>query len=84
MNRTLEGHENGMSVLQIATGGSYASSVALLLAGLSLSEWLALFGAFLGLLTYLTNLWFRWDERKRQIALDKMRLQEEECNDEPR
>ena len=73
-----------ISVLQMATGSSYASSVALIIAGLSLSEWLALFGAFLGLLTYLTNLWFRLDERKRQIALDKLRMQSEERTDESR
>lgn len=72
--KPLQGHENNMtSVLQTATGASYAASIGTVLAGLTLNEWLAMFGALLALLTYLTNLYFRWEERLQRRELHELK-----------
>ncbi len=60
------------SVLQTATGASYASGIAAFVGGLSLSDWLALFGACMVLVTYFTNLYFRMEERKRAAELHEL------------
>lgn len=61
------------SVLQTATGASYVSGIAAFVGGLSLSDWLALFGAVMVLVTYLTNLYFRVEERKRATELHALK-----------
>lgn len=76
MSELLTEHNNNMnSVLQTASGASYVSSIILFFAGLTLSQWLSLLGAILAVLTYLTNLWFRLDERKRQNELHELQMQ---------
>lgn len=61
------------SVLQTATSASYASGLAAFFGGLSLSNWLSIFGAVMVLLTYLTNLWFRLEERKQRAEEQRQR-----------
>ena len=75
MSQPLTGHDNNMtSVLQTATGASYASGIAAFVGGLSLSDWLALFGACMVLVTYFTNLYFRVEERRRAAELHALKL----------
>lgn len=78
MSEPLQGHNNDMtSVLQTATGASYATSIGTVLAGgLSLNEWLAVLGAVLAVLTYLTNLWFRLEERRQRDELHVLKKQQ--------
>ena len=64
------------SVLQTATGASYASGIAAFVGGLSLSDWLSIFGAVMVLVTYLTNLYFRLEEKKRANELDELKRQQ--------
>ncbi|OQX16145.1 MAG: hypothetical protein BWK73_04590 [Thiothrix lacustris] len=61
------------SVLQAATGGSYASGIIAFIGGLALSDWLAIFGALMVLVTYFTNLWFRFDDRRQRHKLYALR-----------
>ena len=76
MSQLLTEYDNNMnSVLQTASGASYASSIVLFFAGLTLSQWLSLLGAFLAVLTFLVNLWFRLDERKRQKEIHELQAQ---------
>ncbi len=64
------------SVLQTATGASYASGIAAFVGGLSLSDWLSIFGAVMVLVTYLTNLYFRLEEKKRANELHELKRQQ--------
>lgn len=61
-------------VAQTASLMSYAAGVSTIIAGLSLSEWMAIGGFLFGVLTYFTNLYFKRRQHKREMIEHELRL----------
>lgn len=49
---------------KLATITAYAASGSAIILGLSANEFAALIGAFVAVLTFIANLWFKWQHLK--------------------
>lgn len=63
---------------KLATTAAYTASGSAIIFGLSANEFAAYSGVLIGALTYLTNLWFKYQHL--QIARDAAKAEEEPGN----
>ncbi|WP_434361040.1 phage holin family protein [Parasalinivibrio latis] len=51
---------------KLNVGVSYSASVVTVIAGLTINDWVALGGLLIGLITLVTNLWYKRENLKLQ------------------
>jgi hypothetical protein len=59
---------------RVTTPAAYSTAgICAMFGSLTANEMAAYGGLFLGLLTFLTNAWFQWDRRRREVEANKPR-----------
>ncbi len=56
---------------EITTAASYTTSAGTVVAGLTINEWGVVIGIAIAILTYATNVWFKFRAEKRSIKRSK-------------